>query len=153
MRAPKVIRRQIDDLERRFTGPIPRDAVLTASLPAPDRPYADSDIDAAADYYDWLYQNRTLQWRGVSYWAAKSLGRPGLQAAVDRQRLQTASRRMSDAFIAREAWTALRTKQRNASDSIGKKIGIRAETPPRRESAAPQRPGDARSRPIQPGSR
>ena len=112
MRIPNVIREQLDDLERRFTGPIPNGARFMASLPAADRIYAHTDVDAATGYCEWLCQSRIIKWRGALYWANGSAGCSGLQAAADQHRFEKASRQLNDAFVMRQAWAALQPNER-----------------------------------------
>lgn len=105
---PRLIRDQTFDLERRFSGPIPRAARLQATLPTPGELLKSHDIDECIAYFTWLCVNRARQLRWAARWAIASRGQSGLTAIIDRERFQIACRRLQEARRARDAWLSER---------------------------------------------
>jgi len=108
MAIPNVLRRTIDDLERRYTGPIPAESRFEACLPASIGLTDLAEIESCLDYFRWLCRSRWLQLKATARWAASSRGETGLTAISDREKFRIASRRLSEARLARDAWLEAR---------------------------------------------
>ena len=108
MAMPSILRRTIDDLERRYTGPIPSEKRFEACLPASIVLTNLAEIESCLDYFRWLCRSRWLQLKATARWAASSRGETGLTAISDREKFRIASRRLIEARLAREAWLEAR---------------------------------------------
>jgi len=108
MMVPSILRRTIDDLERRYTGPIPSETRFEACLPASIALTNLAEIESCLNYFRWLCRSRWLQLKATARWAAGSRGETGLTAISDREKFRIASRRMIEARLARDAWLEAR---------------------------------------------
>lgn len=110
MDTPSIIRNRLIDLERRFSGPIPKSAKQQAGLPSGNNTNEIHDIESCIEYFGWLCTSRGAQLRWAARWAIVSRGQPGLTAIIDLERFQISCRRLQEARRARDAWLAARER-------------------------------------------
>lgn len=124
---PNIIRNRLVDLERRYSGPIPRSAKQMASLPSGDDANEIADIENCIRYFNWLCASRGAQLRWAARWAIASRGQPGLAAIIDLERFQISCRRLQEARRARDAWLAAR--ERHSGSTARSYPSIKLEHP------------------------
>ncbi|MDH3233688.1 MAG: hypothetical protein OEQ29_09165 [Alphaproteobacteria bacterium] len=117
MDTPSIIRNRLIDLERRYSGPIPRAIRQQASLPCAGSINDTNDIDSCIKYFTWLCASRGSQLRWAARWAIASRRQTGLAAIVDLERFRIACRRLQEARRARDAWLAAR--QQHGRSTVG----------------------------------
>ena len=110
MDTPSIIRNRLIDLERRYSGPIPRSARQQASLPSANGTNDLDEIDICIEYFSWLCASRGSQLRWAARWAIATRGQCGLTAIIDLERFQISCRRLQEARRARDAWLAARQR-------------------------------------------
>jgi hypothetical protein len=104
MRLPDVLGRQLRLIERRYSGPIPKEEHLLAVLPQRHARYGSAEINEARTYCRWLCACEWKKVKASAYWARQTKDQSGLTAITDRERFGIAARRLKSARRLRDAW-------------------------------------------------
>ena len=101
---PSFIRLRLDDVDRRYTGPVVPEARYEAAFPRNSD--TTKEIEHGREYSRWLCRSRWLQLKAIARWASGTKNETGLTAISDREKFRIVCRRMKEARIPRDAWEA-----------------------------------------------